>query len=217
MTSPTSTTHCTRPLSCSTTPVTRLMMLLMAQQHESTGDSSNSLQYPSQKKLYSMGSRTSKEGTYTSCAVLTSYIESVISAGSSVISSHTTSSSSISSSISVSRTVSRGDFLGLKSLFEWRLPSHQARTEHTPAELSIRYHSKQLQLCCSGVAVKLQCTPLELKSDTSFLNFTPEQFAIVDIIPKNLVFSYVILLRSSEVQPSLLGFRVELGCLDQRF
>ena len=110
MTSPTNTTHCTRPLSCSTTPVTRSMMLLMAPQQESTGDRSNSLQYPSQKKLYSMGSRTSKEGTYTSCAVLTSYIESVISAGSSVISSHTTSSSSISSSISVSRTMSRGDF-----------------------------------------------------------------------------------------------------------
>ena len=115
MTSPTSTTHCTRPLSCSTTPVTRSMMSLMVPQQESTGDSSNSLQYPSQKKLYSMGSRTSKEGTYTSCAVLTSYIESVISAGSSVISSHTTSSSSISSSISVSRTVSRGDFLTKKN------------------------------------------------------------------------------------------------------
>jgi len=36
MTSPTSTTHCTRPLSCSTTPVTRSIMSLMAQQHEST-------------------------------------------------------------------------------------------------------------------------------------------------------------------------------------
>jgi len=36
MTSPTSTTHCTRPLSCSTTPVTRSWMSLKAQQHEST-------------------------------------------------------------------------------------------------------------------------------------------------------------------------------------
>ena len=140
-----------------------------------------------------MGSRTSKEGNYTSCAVLTSYIESVISAGSSVISSHTTSSSSISSSISVSRTVSRGDFLtkqncGLRVYLNEDYP-HTKPVQSILQLSSLLYHSKQLQ-----------CTPLELKSDTSFLNFTPEQFAIVNIIPKKLVFSHVILLQSYEVQ-----------------
>ena len=94
------------------------------------------------KKLYSMGSRTSKEGTYTSCAVLTSYIESVISAGSSVISSHTTSSSSISSSISVSRTVSRGDFLTKKNCgLRVYLNEDYPHTQPLQSILQLTHHS----------------------------------------------------------------------------
>ena len=38
-----------------------------------------------------------------------------------------------------------------------------------------RVHSKPAQRCCSGVAVQLQCTAPEQKSDTLFLNFTPEK------------------------------------------
>ena len=38
-----------------------------------------------------------------------------------------------------------------------------------------RLYSKPAQRCCSGVAVQLQCTAPEQKSDTLFLNFTPEQ------------------------------------------
>ena len=60
------------------------------------------------QKLCSKGERAAvKVGTYTSCAVLLSYIETVIGYGSSVISSHSTSSTAVS--ISSRSRGARGD------------------------------------------------------------------------------------------------------------